>query len=107
MLFETGKTIIPKINDLAYKRFMLYVLIYILALGIPLAILMYMGLSTLLMLSLTLMFLGVFGVIVYGAGSIYLSQKVLPDQYKLSTIGLLIALVGLFLLMIPVFNLFI
>jgi hypothetical protein len=107
MLFETGKTIIPKINSMAYKRFMLFVLIYILALGIPLAILMFLGLSVLLMLSLTLMFLGVFGVIIYGAGSIYLSQKVLPDEYKLNTIGLIIALVGLALLMVPVLNLFI
>lgn len=106
MLFETGKTIIPKINNLEYKRFMLYVLIYILTIGIPLAILMYYGLSVLLMLSLTLMFLGVFGVIIYGAGAIYLSQKVLPDQYKLSKFGLLIAILGLVLLLIPVFNLF-
>jgi hypothetical protein len=106
MLFETGKTIIPKINTLEYKRFMLYVLIYILVIGIPLALLMYYGLSVLLMLSLTLMFLGVFGVLIYGAGAIYLSQKVLPDQYKLSKIGLLIAILGLVLLLIPVFNLF-
>ena len=108
MLFETGKTIVPKLNSLAYKRFMFYVLIYILCVGIPLAILMYLGLfSVLLMLSLTLMFLGVFGVIIYGVGAIYLSQKVLPDQYKLSTLGLIIALIGLLLFLIPVANLFI
>jgi len=107
MLFETGKTIIPKMNNLPYKRFMLFVLIYILSLGIPLAVAMYLGLlSVLLLLSLTLMFLGVFGVIIYGAGAIYLSQKVLPDQYKLSTIGLIGALIGLLLLLIPVLNLF-
>ena len=108
MLFETGKTIIPKMNHMPYKRFMFFVLIYILSLGIPLAILMYLGLfSVLLMLSLTLMFLGVFGVIIYGAGAIYLSQKVLPKHYKLSTAGLIIALIGLFLLIIPVVNLFV
>jgi hypothetical protein len=108
MLFETGKTIIPKMNDISYKRFMFFVLIYILSLGIPLAILMYLGLfSVLLMLSLTLMFLGVFGVIIYGAGAIYLSQKVLPKEYKLSTISLIIALIGLMLLLIPVVNLFV
>lgn len=108
MLFETGKTIIPRLHDVTYKRFMFYVLVYILSLGIPLAILMYLGLfSVLLMLSLTLMFLGVFGVIIYGAGAIYLSQKVLPDEYKLSKIGLLVALIGLALLLVPVINLFV
>lgn len=108
MLFETGKTIIPKMNDLAYKRFMLYVLIYILSLGIPIAISMYLGMfSVLLLLSLTLMFLGVFGVIIYGAGAIYLSQKVLPNEYRLSTLGVVIAVIGIILLLIPVFNLFI
>ena len=108
MLFETGKTIVPKLNTIAYKRFMIYVLLYILCVGIPIALFMYLGLfSVLLMLSLTLMFLGVFGVIIYGAASIYLSQRVLPDQYKLNTISLIIALIGLVLLLIPVINLFI
>ena len=106
MLFETGKTIIPKINTLKYKRFMLYVLLYILSIGIPLSILMYLGLSVLLMLSLTLMFLGVFGVIIYGAGALYLSQKVLPEPYKLSTHAFLISIIGLILLLIPVLKLF-
>lgn len=105
MLYETGKTIIPKINTLEYKRFMVYVLLYVMVVGIPLAILMYFGLSVLLMLSLTLMFLGVFGVIIYGAGAIYLSQKVLPKEYKLNIVGLLIAIIGLILLIIPVVNL--
>jgi hypothetical protein len=77
-------------------------------LGIPIPIAMYLGIfSVLLLLSLTLMFLGVFGVIIYGSGAIYLSQKVLPEEYKLSTLGVLIAIIGVILLLIPVFNLFI
>jgi hypothetical protein len=108
MLFETGKTIVPKLNSIPYKRFMVYVLLYILCLGIPIALFMYLGLfSVLLLLSLTLMFLGVFGVIIYGGASIYLSQRVLPKEYKLNKIGLIIALIGLALLFIPIINLFI
>jgi len=86
MLFETGKTINIKIKNIQYKRFMLYLLIYILVISVPLAYLMYLGLSVLLMLSITLLFIGVFGVIIYGIGAIYLSQKVLPKKYKLGNL---------------------
>ncbi|MFO8077415.1 MAG: Nramp family divalent metal transporter [Thermoplasmatota archaeon] len=105
MLFETGKTIIPTIKKIEYRRFMLYVILYILVPGIPLSILMWKGLSVLLMLSLTLMFLGVFGVLIYGVGAVYLSQKVLPDEYKLGKIGFFLSILGIILLSIPVINL--
>jgi len=101
MLFETGKTINIKIKNIKYKRFMLYLLIYILAIGIPLAYLMYLGLSVLLMLSITLLFIGVIGVIIYGIGAIYLSQKVLPKKYKLGKINLILSIIAIILLMIP------
>jgi Mn2+/Fe2+ NRAMP family transporter len=102
MLFETGRCISKRMKDLNYNRFMLYVLIYLLASGIPLAIWMYMGLSVLLMLSLTLMFIGVIGVIMYGIGAIYLSQKVLPEKYKLGKIGLAFSIIAILLMMIPI-----
>ena len=101
MLFETGKTINIKIKNIKYKRFMLYLLIYILAVCIPLSYLMYLGLSVLLMLSLTLLFIGVIGVIIYGIGAIYLSQKVLPRKYKLGKINLILSIIAIILLMVP------
>jgi Mn2+/Fe2+ NRAMP family transporter len=101
MLFETGKTINIKIKNIQYKRFMLYLLIYILVLSIPLAYLMYLGLSVILMLSITLLFIGVFGVIIYGIGVIYLSQKVLPKKYKLGKINLVLSIIAILLLIIP------
>ena len=101
MLFETGKTINIKIKNIQYKRFMLYLLIYILAISVPLAYLMYLGLSVILMLSITLLFIGVFGVILYGIGAIYLSQKVLPKKYKLGKINLILSIIAIILLIIP------
>jgi hypothetical protein len=101
MLYETGKSVSKRMCDVVYKRFMLYVLVFLLLTGIPLAILMSMGLSVLLMLSLTLMFVGVIGVIMYGIGAIYLSQKVLPKKYRLRKIGLTISIIAVFLLMVP------
>jgi len=101
MLFETGKTINIKIKNIQYKRFMLYLLIYILVISVPLAYLMYLGLSVLLMLSITLLFIGVFGVILYGIGAIYLSQKVLPKKYKLGKINLILSIIAIILLIIP------
>jgi hypothetical protein len=106
MLFETGKTINSRVKNIEYKRFMLYLLIYILVLGVPLSYLMYLGLSVLLMLSLTLLFIGVVGVIIYGIGAIYLSQKVLPNKYKLGKISLLISVIAIILLLIPFIFLF-
>jgi hypothetical protein len=107
MLYETGKTINIKIKNIQYKKFMLYLLLYILFLGIPLSYLMYLGLSVLLMLSLTLLFIGVIGVIIYGIGAIFLSQKVLPDKYKLGKIKLIISIIAVILLLIPFIFLFI
>ncbi|MCJ2513582.1 MAG: Nramp family divalent metal transporter [Candidatus Thermoplasmatota archaeon] len=101
MLFETGKTLNIKIKNIQYKRFMLYLLIYILVISVPLAYLMYLGLSVLLMLSITLLFIGVFGVIIYGIGAIYLSQKVLPKKYKLGKINLILSIIAIILLIIP------
>ena len=107
MLYETGKNINKVVKNLEYKRFMLYLLIYLLVLGIPLSILMYRGLSVLLMLSITLLFLGVIGVIIYGIGAIYLSQKFLPKEYKLGKLGLALAIVAIVFMSIPLLFLFI
>jgi len=63
--------------------------------------------SVLLLLSITLMFIGVIGVIVYGIGVVYLSQTVLPEKYKLSKTGLLIGIIGIFFMCIPLFFIFI
>ena len=106
MLFEIGKTLSTRVKKIEYKRFMIYVILYILVPGIPLSILMWKGLSVLLMLSLTLMFLGVFGVLIYGAGAVYLSQKVLPEDYKLGPVSFFISILGIILLSIPVLILF-
>ena len=107
MLYETGKSVSKRVGGLEYKRFMLYVLIFLLVTGVPLAIWMYKGLSVLLMLSLTLMFVGVIGVVMYGIGAIYLSQKVLPEKYKLGKIGLAVSILAIFLMMIPVLLIFV
>jgi len=105
MLYETGKTISTRIQRTDYKRFMIYVVLYILIPGVPLSVLMWMGLSVLLMLSLTLMFLGVFGVIIYGIGAVYLSQKVLPPPYRLKPLPTLITILGIILLCVPIVTL--
>lgn len=107
MLYETGKNLNKKIKNLEYKRFMLYLMVYLLTLGVPLSVLMYKGLSVLLMLSITLLFLGVIGVIMYGIATIYLSQKFLPKEYKLGKIGLILAIIGVIFISIPLFFLFI
>ena len=101
MLYEILQTLNKRVKTFEYQRFMLYTILYILVAGIPLAILMYKGLSVLLMLSLTLMFLGVFGVIIYGVSAVYLSQKVLPVKYRLKPWGLLVTVLGIVLLCIP------
>lgn len=101
MLYETGKTIRAGIGRLPYKRFMLYFMIYVLVLGIPLALLMYRGLSVLLVLSITLLFIGVVGVVIYGAGAIYLTQTVLPRHYQLGSLSMGIAVFCLELLLLP------
>jgi len=109
MLYETSKTISKKVSNIDYKKFMLYVLEFILITSIPLALKMYLdpNFSVLLLLSITLMFIGVIGVIVYGIGVVYLSQTVLPEKYKLSKTGLLIGIIGIFFMCIPLFFIFI
>ena len=107
MLYETLKSLNEKVNDLEYRRFMLYVIMFILTTGIPLSILMYKGLSVLLMLSITLMFIGVFGVIIYGVSALYLSQKVLPKKFRLNLPSLLIVIIGIILFFIPIIYLLI
>ena len=106
MLYETTKHVIPKVQSLSYKRFMFYLLLYILFTGVPLAILGTMGVSILLMLSITLLFIGVVGVILFGASTLYLSQKILPSEYRLSPLKAFIILIGIVLMMVPMFFFF-
>ncbi|KAA0001839.1 MAG: hypothetical protein FE048_04825 [Thermoplasmata archaeon] len=101
MLYETSKSVSEKIRSLPYRKFMFYLLIYMLVTGLPLAILGYYGLSIILMLSITLLFIGVFGVIIYGIAAIYMSQKFLPEKYKMSRILLAAAIVSVMLMMVP------
>lgn len=107
MLYETGRNLSPRMGAIPYNRFMFFVLIYLLCAGVPLAILMTMGLSVLLMLSLTLMFIGVIGVIIYGVGVIILSQKVLPEPYALGKLGVFFSVIALLFMSIPIIFLFI
>jgi hypothetical protein len=106
MLYETWRGLSKKMENTPYSTFMFYLLMYILVISIPLAILMSLGLSVLLVLSLTLLFIGVVGVIIYGFGAIYISQTVLPENYRLEKRGLIIAIIGVFLLLIPMVFLF-
>jgi len=41
-----------------------------------------------------------------GFRAVYLSQKVLPEKYKLGTIGLTISIIAIILMMIPILLLF-
>jgi len=107
MLYETSKNISMKIRDVQYKRFMAFLLIYILIVGIPLSILIFKGVSVILMLSITLLFIGVIGVIIYGIGVVYMSQKVLPKEYRLGKIGLTASILAIILIAIPLLFLFI
>jgi len=108
MLYETSKNMIKKVRETDYKRFMLYIFIYILAVSIPLAVLMAVNedFSVLMFLSLTLLFIGVIGVILYGIGVIYLSQTVLPDEYKLGKVALFFAILAIIFMSIPLLFLF-
>lgn len=100
MFYETSKKVIKRIGKMSYRKFMLYFIIYIMVLGIPLAI---SGISILLMLSLTLLFTGVVGVIIYGIGAIYISQTVLPEKYRLGKFALSIALIAVIMMIVPLF----
>lgn len=101
MLFETSKTIIGRVGKLKYKKFMIYVLIYILVTSLPLALLIYKGLSVLFLLSITLLFIGVIGVIICGIGGVYLTQTVLPEEYRLGKVGLALSIIGIIFMCIP------
>ena len=107
MIFETGRNLIKPIRTMPYRKFTVVIFLYLLATGIPLSFLMAMGVSVLLMLSITLMFTGVIGVIIYGVGSLILTQRVLPDSYKLGPLGVLAVIFGIFCLALPLFFLFI
>ena len=101
MLFESSKHISKKINNIDYWKFMIYVLIYILATGVPVAVLIFYEVSIMLILSITLLFIGVVGVIVYGFASVYMTQRILPKRYRLSSVPLLISILTIVLFMIP------
>lgn len=108
MLYETGRNLNKKIRETPYKKFMTFVLIYILVFAIPLSTLMYINpnFSVLLFLSITLLFIGVIGVIIYGIGVLYLSQTVLPEKYKLGKIGVALSIMSIIFLLIPFIFLF-
>ncbi len=101
MIFQTSKNIIPKLKKIAYKRYLIYLILYVLASGIPLSIMIYKGLSFFLVLSITLLFIGVVGVLFYGIAVIYMSQKILPEKYRLSTFGLLLGIIAIVLMILP------
>ena len=84
-------------------------LVYILVCSVPLAIKMTIdpNFSVLTFLSITLMFIGVIGVIIYGIGTIILSQTVLPKKYKLGKIGLALSIIAVIFMSIPLIYLFI
>jgi Mn2+/Fe2+ NRAMP family transporter len=101
MLYETAKNVSRKIVGVPYQKFLFFVFLYILATGIPLAILGALGVSIILMLSLTLLFIGVVGVLIYGVGVLVLSQTLLPQGYKLGKGLLFIAGIALAFLSLP------
>ena len=103
MLHETTKHIVPRIGAMEYRKFMAYLVLYILVLGIPISLLIYKGLSFLLVLSITLLFIGVVCVAIWGGAVIYLSQKMLPKPYRLKTIGVVIAIIALLMFISPFF----
>ena len=107
MLYETSKNLLSGVRKISYRKFMIYLVIYLLGLGIPIAISMLYGVSVILLLSLTLLFIGVIGVIIYGIGTLYINQKVLPKEYKLGKIGLFLGIVAIILLCVPFLSFFI
>ncbi len=106
MLYETTNNMFKKVKKTSYQRFTMFFLLYLLFLGIPISVMMLKGLSVILMLSITLMFIGVIGVILYGIGVVYFSQTLLPEEYKLSKFALAASIIAIILLMIPIFYLF-
>jgi len=98
MLYETMGAVVPKIRNVQYKKFMVILSAYLLGVGIPLAL---SGISIILMLSITLLFIGVVGVIIYGTGAVYFSQKILPPEYKMGKVGTTIAILSILFLAFP------
>ena len=107
MLYETGRNLIKPLRTMSYKKFIIIIFLYLMIAGSLLAIAMSMGLSVLLMLSITLMFLGVIGVIIYGAGALILTQKALPKAYRLGPIRVVLVIGGIVCLAIPLLFFFI
>ena len=101
MIRQITKNISPKIRDMEYRRFLLFLILYVLMIGIPLSILIYKGLSFMLLYSITVLFIGVIAVLLYGIAVIYLTQKVLPKKYRLGSFGLLLGIIGIVLMIIP------
>jgi hypothetical protein len=101
MLFETAKNVSKHIKRMPYEKFLFFIFLYVLITGVPLAILGVLGVSVILMLSLTLLFIGVVGVLIYGVGVLYLSQSILPQGYKLGKGLLLLGGIALAFLSIP------
>jgi len=100
MVHETGRHV-NVIGRLPYRRFLVYLMVYVLGLGILLSLLVYWGISVLLLLSLTLLFIGVVGVVIYGAGAVYMTQRVLPERYRLNRWQLAVAIVSVLMLLVP------
>ena len=103
MIRQTAKNVIPKIGSMNYKRYLSFLILYVLGLGIPLSLMIYKGLSFMLVLSITLLFIGVVCVLFYGIAVVYMSQKVLPKKYKLGPVGLALGIIGIILMTIPFF----
>lgn len=101
MLFETTREMNATIRHMNYNRFLIYLMVYILCTGVPLAILIYNGFSVLMMLSITLLFIGVVGVIIYGIGILIINQRILPPPYRLKTGGFIIVLLGILGMSLP------
>jgi len=83
MIRQITKNISPKIREMEYKRFLLFLVLYV----------------------ITVLFIGVIAVLFYGVAVIYLSQKVLPKKYKLGPVGLALGIIGIILFLIPFFSL--
>ena len=103
MLYETIGAVAPKIRNVSYKKFMIFISVYLLATGIPLAL---SGISIILMLSITLLFIGVVGVIIYGIGAVYFSQKVLPPGYRMGRLGTAVAVLAIIMMLLPLVFMF-
>lgn len=101
MFYETSKNISEKIGKMDYRKFTIFFILYVIATGIPLSIWIFLGKSVILVLSITLLFIGVVGVIIYGIASLYITQKILPEKYRLKKIPLILSIIGIILLFIP------